>query len=60
MKHLADHRSTSTGGRLAHFLRLARNQGDAVWARVWKRPASPAAGNRRVVEFVRIERGREI
>lgn len=60
MKHLADHRSSSTGGRLTHFLRLARNRKDAVWSRVWKKPADPATGNRRVVEYIRIERGREV
>lgn len=59
MKHLADHRSNSTGGRLTHFLRLARDRSEAAWVRVWQRPATRSQSNRRLVEFVRIERGRE-
>lgn len=58
-KHLADHRATSTGARVKHFLRLARNRSEAAWARVWQRPFERATENRRLVEYVRIERGRE-
>lgn len=57
-KHLADHRDASTGGRVKHFLRLARNRSEAAWQRVWQRPVERAQENRRLVEYVRIERGR--
>ena len=50
-KHLADHRTPSTGGRLRHFLRIARSE-----SRFWHR-SEAAAGNRRLIEFCRIARG---
>lgn len=55
-KHLADHRATPTGARLQHFLRIARNQSEAVWQGLWQRPVGPSDSNRRVLEFIRIER----
>lgn len=60
MKHLADHRSGSTGARMAQFLRLARADSEKTWARVWQKPVPQSANNRRVVEFIRIARGREV
>ena len=60
MKHLADHRSSSTGARLKHFLRLAQSRGEVVWAQVWQRGHTRDEGNRRVLEFVRIARGRRV
>lgn len=60
MKHLADHRRTSTGARMTHFLRLARMNTAHVWARVWQKPVAQPKANRRAVEFARIERGREV
>jgi hypothetical protein len=57
-KHLADHRSSSNGGRVKHFMALARDRGEAVWRAVWQKAATRGDGNRRVVEYVRIERGR--
>jgi hypothetical protein len=51
-RHLADHRSGSTGGRVKHFLRLARTPRET-----WKR-ARAGAGSQRVVQFLRIARGR--
>jgi hypothetical protein len=51
-RHLADHRSRSTGGRVKHFLRLARNPRET-----WLRPRGKA-GAGRLVQFLRIERGR--
>jgi hypothetical protein len=57
-KHLADHREASTGGRVKHFLRLARDRSEAAWDRVRQRPLDRAEENRRLVEYVRIERGR--
>jgi hypothetical protein len=51
-KHLADHRKASTGARVKHFLRLARSVRET-----WHRPhAEP--GKARLVQFLRIERGR--
>jgi hypothetical protein len=57
-RHLADKRKPSDGGRMKHFLRLARD-GGTVWRSLWQRPA-PGATNRRVVEYVRIARGRSV
>lgn len=53
-RHLADHRSQTTGGRVKHFLRLARTPRDT-----WLRPRGKA-GNTRLVQFLRIERGRTV
>ncbi len=50
-RHLADHRTPSQGGRLRHFLRIARGE-----PRLWHR-SEAAASNRRLVEFCRIARG---
>lgn len=58
-RHLADHRAAPAGGRLKHFTRLAR-QGSAIWQTLWRRPVAVPETNRRVVEFVRIARGREV
>lgn len=58
MKHLADHRNTSSGARLREFLRLARDRSESAWTKAWQRPAARLS-NRRVVEFARIERGRD-
>lgn len=60
MKHLADHRKASTGARLLNFLKLAHRPGDKVWQQLRQRTRLPAAGNRRLLEFVRIERGRQV
>jgi hypothetical protein len=51
-RHLADHRSRTTGGRVKHFLRLARNPRET-----WLRPRGKA-GTSRLVQFLRIARGR--
>lgn len=58
MKHLADHRSATTGARLRHYLRLARDKSESAWEQVWQKAPLRGPGNRRVVEYVRIERGR--
>lgn len=55
-KHLADHSTDTTPGRLARFLRIARSQSQTVWHRLWQAQTAPVTGNRRVVEFVRIAR----
>jgi hypothetical protein len=51
-KHVADQRKTSTGGRVKHFLRLARAE-----RATWHKPR-PAAGASRLAQFLRIARGR--
>ncbi|GAB1361340.1 hypothetical protein MASR1M32_05760 [Rhodobacter sp.] len=53
-KHLADHRKGTTGSRVKHFLRLARTARET-----WHRPRGEA-GKSRLVQFLRIERGREV
>ena len=55
-KHLADHSTDNEAGRLTQFLRIARSQVRNVWQTVWQAQSPPDAGNRRVVEFVRIAR----
>ncbi len=45
---------------MKHFLRLARDRSEAAWRVVWQRPFERAAGNRRVVEYIRIAKGREV
>ena len=47
-KHVADRRTPSQGGRVKHFLRLAR-QDRSFWHR-----SESAGSNRRLVEFLRI------
>ncbi|MBI1171182.1 hypothetical protein GC209_07250 [bacterium] len=59
-KHLADHRTPSTGGRLKHFLRIARDRSEVAWHAVWQRPRDLRNESRRVVEYVRIERGEKV
>jgi hypothetical protein len=52
-KHLVDHKRAGSSGRVVHFLRIART-GRAAWHRAEALPL----GNRRVMEFLRIARGR--
>ncbi len=51
-RHISDRSCPSDGGRVRHFLRIAR-----AHRMVWHRHESQA-GNRRLVEFCRIARGR--
>ena len=51
-RHLADHRAPSTGGRVKHFMLLARTPRET-----WHRPR-PKAGASRLIQFLRIARGR--
>jgi hypothetical protein len=51
-KHLADHRTASSGARTKHFLRLARTPRET-----WKRGRG-ALGSTRLAQFLRIARGR--
>lgn len=59
MKHLSDHHASTSAARLAHFLRLARDRSESAWTRVWQKPRRPAGSGRRLVEYLRIARGRE-
>lgn len=58
-RHLTDHRAPSAGGRVQRFVAIARAQGDGLWRSVAQRPVV-SAGNRRLVEFLRIARGRTV
>lgn len=53
-RHLADKRTPSDGGRVKNFLRIARSP-----RTLWHRDEDRSAGNRRLLEFLRIARGRE-
>ena len=57
-RHLADHRTNSDGGRVRHFLRIARAEASTLWHKLARRPRLTDQGNRRMVEYARIERGR--
>lgn len=53
-KHLADHRKAPTGAKVQQFLRLSR-----VVRETWHRPHA-APGSSRLVQFMRIARGRSV
>ena len=52
-RHLADKRGPSEGGRVKNFLKIARHARS-----IWHRGEAKPAGNRRLLEFLRIARGR--
>jgi hypothetical protein len=60
-RHLTDHRTPSHGGRVKRFVAIDKAQGDGLWHKLSRR-AEPATGNgnRRLVEFLRILRGRSV
>ncbi|HSF65219.1 MAG TPA: hypothetical protein VLA78_12570 [Paracoccaceae bacterium] len=58
-RHLADHRTPSQGGRLTHFLRIAREGTGHLWQKLARQPQTRGDSNRRVVEYARIARGRQ-
>jgi hypothetical protein len=58
-KHLADHRTTPSGGRVKAFVTIARRGSGHVWQALWKRPVERAADNQRLVQYIRIEKGHE-
>ena len=58
-KHLADHRTAPTGGRVKAFVSIARDRSETVWRALWQRPFDRAEDNQRLVQYVRIEKGRE-
>ena len=51
-KHIADKRSPSSGSRVQQFLRLSR-----IPRETWHH-SRPAAGSSRLIQFLRIARGR--
>lgn len=59
-RHLTDHRAPTEGGRVKHFMRIARVEASVLWMRLAKRPRLTGAGNRRLVEYARIARGRSV
>lgn len=58
-KHLADHRTAPTGGRVKAFLTIARDRSESTWRGLWQRRFDRAEDNQRLVQYVRIEKGRE-
>ena len=59
-KHLADHQTPPNADHLHHFMRIARDQSERAWHAVWQRQIPVANEGRLVVEYVRIERGRQV
>ncbi|MFN3824990.1 MAG: hypothetical protein ACK4RN_13500 [Pseudorhodobacter sp.] len=62
-RHLADRQRSGDGGRVKHFLRLSRDGSESLWAEAYRKPKNDAASDgeqkdRRVAEFLRIDRGR--
>jgi hypothetical protein len=60
MKHLADHDHDASAARTQNFLRIARDRSESLWRGLWQRPFARSEGNRRMVEYLRIEKGREV
>ncbi len=62
-RHIADQRAVTDGGRVKNFLTLDRTHGGEenhpAVQNLSRRAHSRADENRRMVEFMRIERGRE-
>ena len=58
-KHLADHPSTRTGARVKAFFTIARDRSESAWRGLWRRPFDRGEVNQRLVQYVRIEKGRE-
>lgn len=59
IRHLADHHRTNHGGRLKRYLAIGHQADDPRSPSLFMRPGSPV-GNRRLVEFLRIARGRTV
>lgn len=61
-RHLADRQRSDDGGRVKHFLRLSRDGGESLWDAAYRQPKDRAKDSqnkdRRMVEFLRIDRGR--
>lgn len=59
-KHLVDHEKPVQEASVTHILRIDRANPDSFWKVLWKRASSNGSSNRGVMEYVRIERGREV
>ncbi len=59
MKHLADKRSLPDASRLMQFLRIERQQTDALLRATIHHPKPRTDSNARVVAYCRIDRGQE-
>lgn len=53
-KHIADHRAPSKGGKLRAFFQIARSKRETFHR------SESLTGGRRLVEFLRIARGRTV
>lgn len=61
MKRLIDHRSATTGARLRNFMRLAARSSEAVtWPQARQRDRLPDTGSRRLAQYLRIDRDRQV
>ncbi|MFD1809872.1 hypothetical protein ACFSHQ_22945 [Gemmobacter lanyuensis] len=45
---------------MKQFLRIAHDGGSSIWMKLLRQPVRVPASNRRAVEFLRIERGRQV
>ncbi len=59
-KHLADHRTPPQGGRVKAFFAIARDRSESAWRGVWRRPQQDSGENQRLVQFLRIAKGRAV
>lgn len=59
-KHLADHRTPQEGGRAKAFFAIARDRSESAWRGLWRRPQESSGENQRLVQFLRIEKGRAV
>jgi hypothetical protein len=58
-RHLADHENPKQEEIFARAWRAAHPRGLARWEKLWQKAAEPAVSNRALMEFARIDRGRE-
>jgi hypothetical protein len=56
-KHLADHRTSSEGGRSKHFLNIEKNAAKSPWEALRQQPRMRGEQTPRVTQYLRIERG---
>ncbi len=56
-KHLADHRTSSQGGRSKHFLSIEKSAAKSPWEVLRQQPRLREEQTPRLKEFLRIERG---
>ena len=58
-RHLADHENPKQEDGFARAWRAVHPRGAARWEKLWQKGAEAAPSNRALVEFARIDRGRE-